>query len=173
MSYSVGGRLLRLVLLCLTSLSFLQEAMAQESAAFYKWEGSEARDAKLLDAQVSALTTKRFDPLAKFQGESASERFAGIVTTLTAAVIRGLSDRVSFDRGGASAFGIWLQVAAQNLENKGQTNKERLKTTMVQARGFIFWLEVDDNLNLINQVKITEQLVKQVHDAFCPLYPFC
>ena len=93
MSYSVGGRLLRLVLLCLTSLSFLQEAMAQESAAFYKWEGSEARDAKLLDGQVSALINKRFDPLAKFQGESASEGFAGIVTTLTAAVIRGLSDR--------------------------------------------------------------------------------
>jgi hypothetical protein len=115
MSYSVGGRLLRLVLLCLTSLSFLQEAMAQESAAFYKWEGSEARDAKLLDAQVSALITKRFDPLAKFQGESASEGFAGIVTTLTAAVIRGLSDRVSFDRGGASAFAIWMQAAAQNL----------------------------------------------------------
>jgi hypothetical protein len=84
-----------------------------------------------------------------------------------------LSDRVSFDRDGASAFAIWMQAAAQNLVNKGQTSKERVKTAMVQARGFVFWLEVDDNLNLINQVKITEQLIKQVHDAFCPLYPFC
>ncbi len=87
MSYSVGGRLLRLVLLCLTSLSFLQEAMAQESAAFYKWEGSEARDAKLLDAQVSALITKRFDPSVPSLGSADSAPgcpglFADILATM-------------------------------------------------------------------------------------------
>jgi hypothetical protein len=164
-----------LVLMLPLTPMFLQQAAAEDdSASFYKWDDYEARDPKLLDAQVLALTTHSLEPLEKLRAESTSEE--GITISLTFAVVRSLPEdsHVSFDKDGASAFGIWMQAAAHNLVGKGQTSKERIKTAMVQARGFIYWLRVDDNLNPLSAaVTITQALVKKVHDAFCPLYPFC
>jgi hypothetical protein len=165
------------VLLLPAGLLFSQQVKAQQqSALFYKWEDYEAANKELLDAQVEALTTQRVEALASFGKTQKEGDFANITVKLTSAAVRMLpmNTGISFDRGGASAFGIWIQAAARKLVDDQKTSEQRIKVAMIQVQGFIYWLEVDDNLNLLPAtVTITEKLIKTVHDAFCPLYPFC